>query len=123
MIENENIHNNYYSWNDDNIIHHTFDHVIYLLSIDAYNVYHSYFMKFYLYYYTFGVIIDIMIENENIQHNNYYSWNDDNIIDHTFDHVIYLLSIDTYNVYHSYFMKFYLYYCNYRYYDRKRKYT
>ena len=47
MITEKNIHNNnYYSWNDDDIIHNTFDNVIYLLSIDTYNIYHSYFMKF-----------------------------------------------------------------------------
>ena len=73
-------------------------------------------MKFYLYYNTFGEITNYMIKNEN-KHNIFTvnETSDDNIIHNTFIHVIYLvLSMDTYNVYHSYFMKFYLYYCNYK---------
>ena len=87
-----------------------FDIVVNCLLNDLSNVYHSYFMKFYLLFNICGLLTSDL---QNITHNNIIR-NVHCPNDHIFLNIInivvnYLLN-DLSNVYHSYFMKFYLLY-------------
>ena len=78
------------------------------LSINITDVYHWYFMKFYQYENIFRLIEVIIIQKQSIDylHNNYHYENHININD-MFDIVVFSLSINIFDVYHWYFMKFY----------------